>query len=80
MKKLYLEKIYLKTTVDDPVRDLMLNILRDAPEELVIAMKWGCVIDTVVENGILKVGTRFPISILKDAKGNVIDVYEKKRI
>lgn len=78
MKRIQLEKIYLRTKADDPVRDLMINILRDAPEELVIAMKWGCVIDTVIVNGILKVSTRYPISILKDDKGRVLDVYQKK--
>lgn len=78
MKRYTIEKIYFKTKATDPVADMLTNILRDAPKELIAIMRAGITIDTSLRNGAVKISTRYPISILKDDKGNILDIIESK--
>jgi len=78
MKRYTIEKLYIKTQAPDPVSDILTNILRESPKDLVAVMRAGCTIDTSVSNGVIKISTRYPVSILKDEKGNVLDIIEKK--
>lgn len=82
MQKLFVKKEYIKTDLKNPMDDIVSNVLRDIHPDLKIAMMAGCQIDTniVEEKDGMKIiiKTRYPISILKDEKGNVYDVREKR--
>lgn len=75
------KKDYIKTS-PNPMDDIVANIMRDIPEDLRIAMRVGCQIETTFlhePDGIkILVRTKNPISILKSPDGHIIDVYEKK--
>lgn len=81
MNHLIVEKLYIKTDATDAIQDIMINIMRDMPIDLRICLIAGCQIDTELisssnGNKTLRIRTRYPISILKDDKGNPISVVE----
>lgn len=82
MQKLFLKKDYIKTDLKNPIDDIVANMIRDIHPDMQIAMRAGCAIETNIVNesdGVkIIIKTKYPISILKDEKGNVYDVKEKR--
>lgn len=78
MQKLFIIKEYKHTDATDPVQDFVNNVMTGLPDDLRIAILAGCKIDATFEGTKMTIKTHYPISILKDQKGRVIDVYEKR--
>lgn len=72
------EKDYIQMIKDNPLQDITDNILREISDDLRICMMAGVKIDTTFENGKIIIKTHYPVSILRDEKGNVISVLQKK--
>lgn len=62
----------------DLVQTMIADLMANGPEDFKIAMAAGCSIDFKYENEKVIFHTRYPISILKDDKGNVLSVIEKR--
>ena len=69
---------YIKTDKPNVADDLMANFLRVMPPELKIAMMNGCQVDILQVNGTLRVVTKNKISVLKNSKGEIINVFVEK--
>lgn len=79
MKHFEMEVPYIKSS-NDIVQDMMCNIMRNATPDLNAILRAGCKMETIIDNRqIVIIRTYFPISILKDQHGNIIDIIEKKQ-
>ncbi len=62
-----------------PVMDeITKNLIAALTDDMRACMLAGCAIDTIIVKNTITLRTRYPVSILKDSKGKIIDVYEKQ--
>lgn len=65
---------------DNPMENLSENLIRSMPEDMKICMMAHVPIDCTVESSedgksmIFKAKTKYPVSILKDKDGRVLDI------
>jgi hypothetical protein len=78
MKRFEMEVPYIKAS-NDLIQDMFANVMRHATPELEAILKAGCQMETIIEDREkVIVRTVFPVSILKDDKGNIISLIEKR--
>lgn len=73
-----IKKEYQKVEGADMLDELTKNVVQSLTPDLRACMLAGCPLDLIMEEGTLILRTHWPVSILKDEKGRIIDIYQKK--